>query len=129
MQLSAISFLALLCFLLASVNIVVAQESSSNLKGTNRVEGRLSRQDVIENHERRRTHLAKLLQQVKDKVDDHDSGRNLMEDEDYAKHARRIPLYERKLERLNKPLDEREINRQLDRERIRSERYSRRSEL
>lgn len=65
------------------------------------------RQDVIENHERRRDHLAKLLQQTKDKVADHDAGRNLLEDEEYKKHARRIPLYERKLERLSKPLDER----------------------
>lgn len=65
------------------------------------------RETVLENHERRRDKLEELLQETREKVANHDAGRNLMEDEEYKTFAKRIGLYERKLEKMKSPLDDR----------------------
>merc|ERR1711935_900275 len=109
-------------FLLAAGASTVAGADSNHLKGARPKKpegrtinerrgdprGRLTKEEIVENHERRRDHLVRHLQQTKDKVADHDSGTAPLEVEDYEKHSRRIPLYERKLERLKKPLTERD---------------------
>ena len=45
-----------------------------------------------------------------------------MEDEEYGLLTKRIGLYERKLERMEGPMDEREIERLVEREKMRAER-------
>ncbi len=60
--------------------------------------------------------------ETREKIADHEDGRNLLEDEDYALLTKRIGLYETKLERMEGPLDEREIDRLVEREKMRAER-------
>eukprot|EP00980_Cylindrotheca_fusiformis_P002848 scaffold672_cov126-Cylindrotheca_fusiformis.AAC.49 len=82
------------------------------------------RETIIENHERRRDRLEDLLQEAKERITDHEAGRNLLDGEEYEKLAKRVGLYERKLEKMREPLDERDIERRLERERMRADRYS-----
>ena len=63
--------------------------------------------------------------ETKDKVADHHAGRNLLEDEELATFTKRADLYERKLEKMKEPLDEKEIARMVQREEMRAERYHR----
>jgi hypothetical protein len=65
------------------------------------------------------------LGETKDKVADHHAGRNLLEGEELATFTKRVGLYERKLEKMKQPLDEREIARMIQREEMRAERYHR----
>ena len=81
------------------------------------------REHVVANHERRREQLRKLIADTKEKVADHEEGRNLLEDEEeYALLTRRIGLYEKKLEKMEGDLDEKEIDRLVERARARAER-------
>jgi hypothetical protein len=65
------------------------------------------------------------LGETKDKVADHHDGRNLLEDEELASFTKRVNLYERKLEKMKQPLDEKEIARMVEREEMRAERHHR----
>ena len=64
------------------------------------------REKLIQNHKRRREQLQKLLQEAKTQVDDHRSGRRLMEQEEYEKINKRVGLYEQKLLRMPEEPDE-----------------------
>jgi hypothetical protein len=57
----------------------------------------LKRQAIVENHNRRREQLRKLLADTKEKVAGHESGRSLLEGEEYATLKKRIGLYEKKV--------------------------------
>ena len=62
----------------------------------------------MENHERRRDRLEDILQETIDKVAAHEAGREKFEtDEEYETMKKRIGLYQKKLERMKKPLDDR----------------------
>ena len=76
----------------------------------------------MEHHERRKQHLARLVEEAKDKVAAHEEGRSLLEDEEYALLTKRIGLYEQKLQKMEGPLDEKEIDRMVERARARAER-------
>ncbi len=80
------------------------------------------REHVVENYERRREQLRTLIVETKEKVSSHDEGRSLLEDEEYALLTKRIGLYEKKLERMEGSMDEREIDRLVEREKMRAER-------
>ena len=70
--------------------------------------------------------MRKLIVDTKGNVADHEEGRQLLEnDEEYALLQKRIGLYERKLERMNEPMDEREVDRLVEREQARAERRHR----
>mmetsp|Transcript_16432 Transcript_16432/g.30529 ORF Transcript_16432/g.30529 Transcript_16432/m.30529 type:complete len:93 (-) Transcript_16432:420-698(-) len=84
---------------------------------------RLSRDHIVDNHNRRREQLKKLLADTKDKVADHESGRNLLEDEEYERLTNRIGLYEKKLQKMEGPMDEREIDKIMQRQKMRAERF------
>lgn len=60
----------------------------------------------MENHKRRRAQLEKLIQDAKNQVEEHESGRNLMESEEHQKVTKRLELYQRKLERMPEEPDE-----------------------
>jgi hypothetical protein len=62
---------------------------------------------VIENYQKRRDKLTELLQETKEKIADHDAGRTLLEDDEYATMKKRVGLFAQKLERMNEPLDDR----------------------
>ena len=84
----------------------------------------MQRETIIENHEKRKEKLQELLKETVEKVTEHETGRNLLEQEEYEIMSKRIGLYEKKLERMKEPLNERDINRMIERERRRAERYS-----
>mmetsp|Transcript_92636 Transcript_92636/g.258929 ORF Transcript_92636/g.258929 Transcript_92636/m.258929 type:complete len:125 (+) Transcript_92636:100-474(+) len=84
----------------------------------------LSREHIIENHKRRRSQLRKLIDDAKAQVDDHESGRKLMEKEEHEKVTKRIGLYEQKLEKMPEEPDDKDIKRILERETMRAERNS-----
>ena len=74
------------------------------------------------NYDRRREQLKKLVVDSKEKVADHENGRSLLEDEEYARLTKRIGLYEQKLEKMEGPMDNREIDRVMQRTKMRAER-------
>jgi len=85
------------------------------------------RDHIIANYERRREQLKRLVEESKIKIEDHESGRHLLEDEEYNRLSKRIGLYERKIEKMEVPMEEREIDRIMERARMREQR--RHSEL
>ena len=66
----------------------------------------LQRQDVIDNHQRRRSQLQKLVEDAKVQLADHHSGRKLMETEEFEKIDKRVRLYEQKINRMGETIDE-----------------------
>jgi len=76
----------------------------------------------VANYDRRREQLKKLVVDSKEKVADHENGRSLLEDEEYARLTKRIGLYEQKLEKMEGPMDNREIDRVMQRTKMRAER-------
>ena len=66
----------------------------------------LKRQGVIDNHQRRRSQLQKLVEDAKVQLADHHSGRKLMETEEFEKIDKRVRLYEQKINRMGETLDE-----------------------
>lgn len=81
-----------------------------------------TREQVLASYERRREHLQKLVARHKEEVADHENGRRLLEDEEYDKLTRRIDIFGKKLERMEDPMDEREINRAIERTKMRNDR-------
>ena len=67
---------------------------------------RSQREQIITNHEKRRDSLARILEETKEKVADHHSGRKLLEDDQIALFEKRVGLYERKLEKMNQPMSD-----------------------
>eukprot|EP00536_Pseudo-nitzschia_multiseries_P007589 jgi/Psemu1/18305/gm1.18305_g len=82
---------------------------------------RISRDNIVANYERRRDHLRKLVEKHKEDVADHESGRRLLEDEEYEKFTKRIRLFQKKLDSMEGPMDEREIDRMVERAKMRDE--------
>ena len=80
------------------------------------------REHVVEHYERRREQLRKLVAETKEKVADHEEGRSLLEDEEYALLTKRIGLYEKKLEKMDGPLDDREVERLVEQAQRRADR-------
>lgn len=64
------------------------------------------RDAIIENHKRRRAQLEKLISDSKNQLDDHESGRKLLESVEYERVAKRISLYEEKLLRMPEEPDD-----------------------
>ena len=64
------------------------------------------RDHIIDNHKQRRLHLSTLIETARTQMSDHDTGRKLMESEEYEKVAKRILLYQQKLERMPEEPDE-----------------------
>jgi len=81
----------------------------------------------VKNYENRREQLKKLVAETKEQLADHNNGRNLLEDEEYNRLTKRIPLYEKKIEQMAGPVDDRMIDKIMDRTKMREMR--RHSEL
>mmetsp|Transcript_6961 Transcript_6961/g.14803 ORF Transcript_6961/g.14803 Transcript_6961/m.14803 type:complete len:140 (+) Transcript_6961:121-540(+) len=98
-----------------------------NHEQVNRERGRheVTREQVMANYEKRREHLRKLVTRHQAEVEDHENGRNLLEDEDYAKAMKRIRLFGKKLERMEGPMEEEEIERMLEHSKMRAEHHGR----
>ena len=66
--------------------------------------------------------MEEMLAQSQETMEDHTSGRRLLEDEEFTRLERKINAYTRKLETMQGELDEREVDRVVQRERLREER-------
>jgi len=82
-----------------------------------------TQEQVVANYERRREQLENLVAETKEKVADHEQGRSLLEDEEHALLRKRIGLYEKKLKTMEGPMDEREVDRLVERMKMRAERH------
>lgn len=67
-----------------------------------------------------------MLQEQKAKLDEHKSGRELLEDDKLEELEKRITAYERKLATMEGELDDREIERMIEREQRRLKRHEER---
>lgn len=74
------------------------------------------------NRAKRREQLEETLAQAQETMDDHTSGRRLLEDEEFTRLERKINAYTRKLETMTGELDDREVDRVIQREQLREER-------
>jgi hypothetical protein len=64
------------------------------------------REEVIERHEKGWKEREKRLNEMKKKVEDHESGKQELSKDDYEDLLKSIPVYEEKIKKLQKPLDE-----------------------
>ena len=55
-------------------------------------------------------------------MEDHTSGRRLLDDQEFSTLERKLNAYERKLETMSGEMDEKEVDRVLQREKLRYER-------
>ena len=67
-----------------------------------------------------------MLNDAKQRLDDHKSGKRLVEELEVLKLEKKIEIFQRKLEQMQKVPDDLEIERLLNRERIRNERVDER---
>jgi hypothetical protein len=75
-----------------------------------------------------------MLADARQRLDDHRSGTRLLDDEELKALEKKVDIYQRKVDTMQGDLDDREIERILEREKIRNERLQdrrerRRSEL
>lgn len=112
----------LLIVLLALVAASVAKEfSHSTGLGT-------SKEEIVANRAKRRIQLEAILNEAKGDLAEHTEGRKLLEEKDFTALERKISAYERKLETMQGEMDDREVERVLQREKLRYERDAARRE-
>ena len=66
--------------------------------------------------------MQKLLDEAVETMENHKSGRNLLEEDDLTALERKISAYTRKLETMQGEMDDREVDRVIEREKLRYER-------
>jgi hypothetical protein len=88
---------------------------------------KIKREEILASRERRIKQLETLLEDSQQRYNDHTSGIRLLSEKDVADLQKKIDIYTRKLDSMTSaPLDEREIQRILHRERIQNERLQER---
>jgi hypothetical protein len=93
--LSLLLVVVVITTLLVDVTVVAQQPEKQKI---DLMDHSVSRNQIIENHKRRREQLKKLLDDTKEKVSSHESGRTLFEsDEEYQTMKKRVGLYEKKV--------------------------------
>ena len=70
----------------------------------------------------------KLLDEAKGTMEDHTAGRRMLEEKEFETLERKINAYERKLETMQGEMDEKEVDRVMQREKLRYERDAARRE-
>lgn len=122
-------FLALLVILVAVIPHATAyadrymqdDRASSNNNGASYMS---TREEVLAKRERRRKEFSARVEDWKEQLDHHETGRRRLEEADVASIQMKIDVYQRKLEyHLNGEMDIRQVDRILAREEIQSERY------
>mmetsp|Transcript_99167 Transcript_99167/g.286160 ORF Transcript_99167/g.286160 Transcript_99167/m.286160 type:complete len:135 (+) Transcript_99167:278-682(+) len=93
-----------------------------------------TREEILAKRERRKKEFSKKLEEYKKQLDDHNSGRRrLANAQQLERLQKKVKAYEEKLGHLNKEIDDRHIQRLLDREEmlneVHRERILSRSEL
>mmetsp|Transcript_14740 Transcript_14740/g.40758 ORF Transcript_14740/g.40758 Transcript_14740/m.40758 type:complete len:83 (-) Transcript_14740:593-841(-) len=71
----------------------------------------------MEHHETRKGHLQQMIDDVRQRLEDHSSGEKpFASTEEHERHLHRMKVYTRKMEQMKEPPGEQEINRILERE-------------
>ena len=86
----------------------------------------MQREDIITNRNKRKQQLEKLLEEARDTMASHESGRKLLNDDEFTTLERKISAYQRKLDTMQGDMDDREVERVLQREKLRYERDAQR---
>lgn len=84
------------------------------------------RRELLASRLKRAEQLDAILSDARQRLEDHRAGRRLLEDLEALKLEKKIELFQRKLEQLQRSPDDLEIERMLTRERIRNERVEER---
>jgi hypothetical protein len=87
------------------------------------------REEILASRERRAKQIEAMLLDSKQRYNDHTSGIRLLSEGELADLQKKIDIYQRKLESLQAPLDEREVERILRREKLRNERLNERRRM
>lgn len=82
----------------------------------------LQREEILASRERRIKQIETLLEDSQQRHNDHKSGIRMLNEKELNDLERKIDIYTRKLESMMTPLDEREVQRIIQREEIRNER-------
>ena len=67
-----------------------------------------------------------MLEEAKSSMEDHTSGRKMLDEKEFSVLERKINAYEKKLETMSGDMDEKEVDRVLQREKLRYERDAQR---
>ena len=123
------TFLLFLFFIINTVNSTASRSQQDEMTG----HIPSTREEVLARRERRKSEFGGRYEEYKAQLEDHESGRRRLNDVEVGRLERKLRAYERKLDQLHEEVDERHIDRLLQREEILNEmhrgRISRRSEL
>jgi hypothetical protein len=86
------------------------------------------REEILESRKRRSKQLDAMLQDAQERLKDHKSGTRLLVEDEKVDLEKKINIYQRKLDTMTGDLDEREIERIIEREKLRNDRMKERRE-
>jgi hypothetical protein len=86
------------------------------------------REEILESRKRRSKQLDAMLQDATERLKDHNSGTRLLIEKEKVDLEKKINIYQRKLDTMTGDLDEREIERIIEREKLRNDRMKERRE-
>jgi hypothetical protein len=86
----------------------------------------MQREEILASRERRIKQIETLLDDSQQRLNDHKSGIRMLNEKELNDLQKKIDIYSRKLDSMRTPLDEREIQRIIQREEIRNERLKER---
>jgi peptidoglycan hydrolase CwlO-like protein len=78
-------------------------------------------EEILAHRERKKDAFSAKLEEMKQRMDDHKTQRQLLTKDEYYKLERKIKAYENKMEELNRDFDERHSRRLLAREELLNE--------
>ena len=84
------------------------------------------REEILASRQRRVEQLEAMLNDAKQQLQGHNSGRRLLDDEERTNLQRKVDVFSRKLESMQGELDDREVERILKREELRDQRLKER---
>jgi hypothetical protein len=84
------------------------------------------REEILASRQRRVEQLEAMLNDAKQQLQGHNSGRRLLDDEGRTNLQRKVDVFSRKLESMQGELDDREVERILKREELRDQRLKER---
>lgn len=85
-----------------------------------------TREEILASRQRRSQQIEDILEDAKKRLASHNAGTHLLSDTEKADLEKKMVIYQRKLETMRVDLDEREIERILQREKLRNERLQQR---
>jgi len=85
-----------------------------------------TREEILASRQRRSQQIEDILEDAKKRMASHNAGTHILSDKEKADLEKKMAIYQRKLGAMRVDLDEREIERILQREKLRNERLQQR---